>query len=49
MLMALVTGWWAAKKEFGPLKVDAALAFADQAVDVRLEGRAAWSAVEPAR
>lgn len=42
-LMALLTGWWRSRQEIGGVGQKEALAYADEAVDLLIDGRAAWS------
>jgi TetR/AcrR family transcriptional regulator, mexJK operon transcriptional repressor len=43
MLMALLVGWWRSRQEIGGVEEAEALAYADHAVDVLIDGDAAWS------
>lgn len=48
MLIAMLYGWWRAHQEVRPVTLEEGLAYADHAVDVLLDGRAAWgSLAEP--
>jgi hypothetical protein len=42
MLMGMLYGWWRAQQEMRLVTPQEALAYADYAVDVLFEGRAAW-------
>jgi AcrR family transcriptional regulator len=42
MLVALLYGWWRQQQEFGRVATADGLAYANQAVEVLLDGRAAW-------
>jgi TetR/AcrR family transcriptional repressor of mexJK operon len=46
MLMALLGGWWRSRQEIGGVGQKQALAYADQAVDLLIDGRAAWGAAK---
>jgi len=41
-LMGMLYGWWRAQQEVRRVTREEALAYADYAVDVLFEGRAAW-------
>jgi hypothetical protein len=43
MLTAMLYGWWRTQKEYGRPLLEEMLPYADHAVDVLLDGRAAWS------
>jgi AcrR family transcriptional regulator len=45
MLMAMLYGWWRARQEVRGVTLEETLRYADQAVDVLFEGRAAWTAL----
>jgi TetR/AcrR family transcriptional repressor of mexJK operon len=47
MLMGMLYGWWRTHQEIRDVTREEALAFADYAVDVLFEGRAAWAGPEP--
>jgi TetR/AcrR family transcriptional regulator, mexJK operon transcriptional repressor len=42
MLMGMLYGWWRTQQEVRRVALPEALAFADHAVDVLLDGRSAW-------
>jgi TetR/AcrR family transcriptional repressor of mexJK operon len=42
MLMALLVGWWRSRQEIGGVEEREALAYADRAVDVLIDGHLAW-------
>ena len=44
MLMGMLYGWWRTQQEVRRVTREEALAYADHAVDVLFEGRAAWAA-----
>lgn len=48
MLLGMIYGWWRMYRDVRPVTREAALAFADHAVDVLLMGRAAWTHPRPA-
>jgi AcrR family transcriptional regulator len=43
MLIGMLYGWWRARQENRSVTLEEALAYADSAVDVLFEGRAAWA------
>jgi TetR/AcrR family transcriptional repressor of mexJK operon len=48
MLMAMLYGWWRTHQEIRRVTREEALAYADQAVDILFDGRAAWADAQPA-
>jgi TetR/AcrR family transcriptional repressor of mexJK operon len=48
MLIAMLYGWWRAQQEIRRVTPEEALAYADQAVDILLDGRAAWAGAQSA-
>jgi len=48
MLMAMLYGWWRTHQEIRRVTREEAFAYADQAVDILFEGRAAWAAAQSA-
>jgi AcrR family transcriptional regulator len=44
MLTAMLIGWWRTQKEYGRVRVEEMLPYAEHAVDVLLDGRKAWTA-----
>ena len=47
MLLGMIYGWWRMYRDVRPVTRREAVAFADHAVDVLLEGRTAWSQTPP--
>jgi hypothetical protein len=43
MFMGMLYGWWRARQEVQRVTQEEAFAYADYAVDVLFEGRAAWA------